>query len=157
MEGSCCTLLKRETYLSLPTLQFPPVASAVAGDCGCGGVCSCWRSWLVCELGTGTSTETGIDCIPVVGAGSNCDGCCSCCSCCSCCCCCCDTGTFGAAATAAAAAGGGGGGGGGGGDRVWIKTECVGAAGDALRSKMACAADRSSSADVRISEIDCRL
>lgn len=33
-----------------------------------------------------------------------------------------------------------------------MKTEWLGAAGEALRSRIACAAERSSSADVRISE-----
>lgn len=118
-----------DTHPSLPAEQFA-LASAVAGDWGC-GVCSCCRNWLVCELGTGTSTDTGIGC--AVGAGCNCVGC-----------------SWPVVATHGTV---GGGGGGGGGDKVWMKTECVGAAGDALRSRIACAADRSSSADVRISDV----
>lgn len=46
----------------------------------------------------------------------------------------------------------------GGSDRVWMKTEWLGAAGDALRSRIAWAADSSSSGDVRITSAHgCRL
>ena len=86
-----------DTHPSLPAEQLLALASAVAGDWGC-GVCSCCRSWLVCELGTGTNTETGIGC--AFGAGCNCVGC------------------SWPVAVGGGGGGGGGGGCGGGGDKV---------------------------------------